>query len=598
MPIARRCAAGIVVLAVMLGLAVQARAQALKHLPADSVVVFKLNNPEAVSEKLGAMAQKLGLANLDPALADPLSAVKKQFNLQQGFDQKGEVAVAMLMPPDGEDEPRFMALFPVSDYQAFLKNFANVKAEGELSSFTMPGEEEPIFSANWGNFAAISPWKDLLAKKPEGIEVAGLPARQLQDNHFVVYVNAKYLGAKFLPQFQQMRPAILAQMEAELGADKNFNQKFTPVMKSLVDRFFAFAELALKEGQAATFGLTLTNEGINMTAVGDFVADGYMVKAMGALKSGNAPLVAGLPNRKYFAWGGVAMDPQAMASLVEDMVAPVRAELAKVEEAKPFMPMFDTARTMVEAMDSMAFGYVVPEGQPGQVSMLQQVAVTTGNARKIAELNRQYLQGSGELMKSLMGTGNANMAVTMNVQPNAKQVDGVSMDTFSMQFKMDPNDPAAAQAQMMMNMMYGPNGMSGFMGAVDERTYLAVVGGDEQLLTQSVASAKSKDAGLMGAAHIQAVSGQLPPQRGAVMFLALDNVIAEVVKFAGMMGAQIPLRLPPDLPPVGMSIGTEGSSVRVDAHISTTLIENLVSAGIQMQMMMQQQRQRPPQGGL
>jgi len=48
----------------------------------------------------------------------------------------------------------------------------------------------------------------------------------------------------------------------------------------------------------------------------------------------------------------------------------------------------------------------------------------------------------------------------------------------------------------------------------------------------------------------------------------------------------MPLKLPQDMPPVGVTVGTEGSAMRIDTHISTELIENLVSAGLQAAMMM------------
>src|SRR5687767_4993690 len=79
---------------VVLTLSPIARAQALKNLPADALVVLKLNKPDAVSKKIGAMAQRLGLAQMEASFADPLGALKKQLNLNDSFDANGEVAIA------------------------------------------------------------------------------------------------------------------------------------------------------------------------------------------------------------------------------------------------------------------------------------------------------------------------------------------------------------------------------------------------------------------------------------------------------------------------------------------------------------------------
>src|SRR5882672_6449248 len=177
MKVLRRATVAIVVLSMFLCSAV--RAQGLKQLPANPLLVIKMNNPEGISEKLAAWSQKLGLANFDPAFGDPLGALKKQLNIKDGLDGKGEVVIGIYDAPQPTDEPLVVALLPVTDYKAFLANLANLKTEGEVSSFTLPDEQEPFYTANWGKFAAVTPTKDLLTKKPEGVEVSGAASKQL-----------------------------------------------------------------------------------------------------------------------------------------------------------------------------------------------------------------------------------------------------------------------------------------------------------------------------------------------------------------------------------------------------------------------------------
>ena len=50
-----------------------------------------------------------------------------------------------------------VVLVPVTDYKTFATSLPNAKAEGELTSFTMGGNPQPGYVANWGKFAAISP---------------------------------------------------------------------------------------------------------------------------------------------------------------------------------------------------------------------------------------------------------------------------------------------------------------------------------------------------------------------------------------------------------------------------------------------------------
>jgi hypothetical protein len=47
------------------------------------------------------------------------------------------------------------------------------------------------------------------------------------------------------------------------------------------------------------------------------------------------------------------------------------------------------------------------------------------------------------------------------------------------------------------------------------------------------------------------------------------------------------VKLPPDMPPIGITMGTEGSAGRLDVHISADLLQQLISTGMQIMMMRQ-----------
>src|SRR5688572_13149544 len=99
----RRVTVALVALMMLLCSAI-AQAQGLKQLPANPLVVIRMNNPDGISKKLSDWSQKLGLANFDPAFGDPLGALKKQLNIKEGLDGKGEVLVGIYEPQPG-DEP-------------------------------------------------------------------------------------------------------------------------------------------------------------------------------------------------------------------------------------------------------------------------------------------------------------------------------------------------------------------------------------------------------------------------------------------------------------------------------------------------------------
>src|SRR4029079_3395044 len=107
------------------------RAQVLQQVPGDSLVVFKVNNLKAGSDKFAKLAQDLGLAAMSPELADPLGALQAKLHVQQGLKTDGEMAIVFVDPAvvNGDNEKAMLVLLPVSDYKAFLGNWADAKTE-------------------------------------------------------------------------------------------------------------------------------------------------------------------------------------------------------------------------------------------------------------------------------------------------------------------------------------------------------------------------------------------------------------------------------------------------------------------------------------
>jgi hypothetical protein len=173
------------------------------------------------------------------------------------------------------------------------------------------------------------------------------------------------------------------------------------------------------------------------------------------------------------------------------------------------------------------------------------------------------------------------------VTPDAKTVDGVSLDSFQVTTNADPNDPKAAQAQQMMKMMYGPNGVSGVMGAVDAKTFVLVECGTDKLISEAIAAAKNPQDQLSTLPGVKMVSAHLPEKRVMEYYVQMDQIVSSAVRYAAGFGFPVKLRLPPNLPPIGVSAATDGPAYRIDSFVPSTLIESLVAAGIEAYTNMQ-----------
>ena len=115
-------------------------------------------------------------------------------------------------------------------------------------------------------------------------------------------------------------------------------------------------------------------------------------------------------------------------------------------------------------------------------------------------------------------------------------MDGVQLQTFTTKLEVDENDPKGMQDQQMLAMLYGPNGMTGSFGAIDDKTFIAAQGASDELLKEAIEAAKSKNDSLSMSAGVKAVNAQLPKENFAVYYVALDNIVSSAAKYAKVLG--------------------------------------------------------------
>ena len=288
--------------------------------------------------------------------------------------------------------------------------------------------------------------------------------------------------------------------------------------------------------------------------------------------------LAGLPDRKYFAFGGF-MVSKGMSQLINDMMQPmVQAQGANKGQGVAqgdAKALLDGMKQIMDNTKSMAIGYTTPTGALGADSLVQAITVVKGNAKAVAEGERKVLQNMGTWLQAMpQAPGGPQMSFEM--LPDTKTAGGVKFEQFrfNMELGNAQNNPQAAQMQQAMSIIYGPNGLTGSMGVVNDNTLLIVQGGTDKLLTDAVAGAKAGQDVLSKRAA--AVKGEMPKQ-----------IIITGMKYAQGMGVQVKMQLPPNLPPIGISAASEGTAIRVDGHVPTSTVQSVVAGVTQVIMQMQ-----------
>lgn len=563
-----------------------ARAQVLEQVPPDAMVVIKVGNLKAVSDKVAKFGSALGLDAMVPQLADPLAALQEGMQISQGLDPAGELAFVFMKPAEGaEPDQSMVVLVPTSDYKTFLGNFQDVKTAGAVSTFTPEGGKE-VHVANWGKYAAVAPSKALLARKPaRGLKLSGLAAKQSKERDAFLFVNIPVIKDMVLPQLTAARAEAMEGIEQEVGGNEDAKE-FTGVIKAAVGQLMNSAEGFLNDATAASISLHLSDEGISMTAMAEFKPESDLGGIAKQLKNTDQPLLAGLPtaNRKYFAFGGMVNDPEVSAKLMGDFLDPISKELAGTESGKGVADAIEAAKQSFGSTKSIAFGYPAPTGAIGADSIVQSVMVVQGDSKSLHDAQKKMLQSIADVMKLVPQEGGE---FGYEHAPAAETVGSLKLDRYSYTMTPDENNPQAAQAQQMMALVYGPNGMSGVFGAIDNDTYLVVQGGTDKLLADAVKAAQDPKDTLSADPGVKMVAAHLPKSRIGVEYIKLDNIITAGVKYAQGFNVPIKMQLPPNLPPIGASVASEGSAIRIDGFIPTQLVQSIVAAGMQTFMQMQ-----------
>lgn len=574
--------------AVMLLAGNLARAGVLDQVPGETLFVIKVSNLKGTSDKFARFATDLGVAAMVPPLQDPLGALKEQIGISNGLNEAGELAIAFLDPAaagDAGPDESVLLLIPVSDYDAFVKNFADAKTEGDISEITTPNSGAPSYVMKWGEYAALTPAKSLLSIKPTGLKVSGVAAKETGKD-LVFFANMPNIRGKLQPMLAEGRESLLSEMEGELQNEPEL-AKFAPVLKALVGRMLDVADTFLRDANAATIAINFVPEGLNTSVVAEFDQGSYLGKYVAGSKNTSESLTKNLPAGKYMMFGGSVGDPEQTAALLNDLAGPVLEELRKVggDQAAEIDKMYANLLAYVKAAKAQSFGLTAPQGEVGTAALIQGFSVYEGDA---AAMKKAYMDMTAGQEKLMTAFGLPADQFKYTVTPNAKTVGGVSFDQVVSSMKFDPNDPSSAQAEQMMKFMYGPNGMTFNIGLLDNDTLVQSFGlPDEQLAAVIEAARKGEDP--IGALPgVKAVNAQLPSSRAAAIYIPVDEVVNTGLNVAKQFGFGVNVQMQPDLPPIGASIATEGTALRIDGHAPTQLISQLIAAGFQIGMQMNQ----------
>jgi hypothetical protein len=606
MKLAKTCAA--IVLTLVLFCSSAAHAQAMKLIPGNALIVYKVSDLEATSKKIGDLCGAMGLTAMNPDLADPLGTWCKQKGINAGLNRSGDLAVALLDPTavGGDMSNSPMIIVPVSDYAAFLGNFPGASTQGDISTVHFNGpDSRPVYMVHWGDYAVASPFQATVAQQPTtSLEIGALAQKELDTKDFVVFANVKALRMMATPQIEKFRLTAAQQIDQQAASGQKLGtmdmSKIAPVAKVAVNQILNLAEEFLNDMDDATVSANIGTDGIGETMIMDFLPDSKLGKLVAQSKMTDESLLSGLPDGKYLVYGGSVSNPEQSTQLLSDFVDPIEQAISGLgPDFSSFSDAIDAFKSLMQSQTGERFGLIAPMGTLGQDPLLQAIAINPGDSKTMLNATHKMTDAYQAAMKQL---GLDQQAGTTTVTAAAKTVDGVTFDEFQTVLNMNGQTPQQMQAMQFMMFLYGPNGPTKYVGAVNDQALLTFMGVSDPTVTATIEAIKSNDDPLARNQTLKTVNAQLPTQRLSVIYVPLDQWATTGLNYAKQFASMdMGVKIPEDLPPLGMAFSADGAALRVDAYLPSQLVQNLTQAGLQVFMAMHGPPnpggQPPQQGG-
>jgi len=575
-------AGAVLAMLAIIAAATPAAAQVMKQVPKDAAVVVKVNNLQQTAEKLKDMSQKLGLGDVNPVIADPLGFLKEQAKIKAGLKEDGEAALVIFRPA-GFGPPGMIGLIPVSDYKAFIANWGEPAKEGDLDVVSTP-LQMPLYAMRWGDYAAVTPSKELLGKE-RGLDIAPAVSRVLAERDLSVFINLKELRPLVLPQLAKIRDMI-ANMQPPQG---NANQ--VAFQQAMIRQVFAIYEKFFRETDSAIFAANLAKGGLVGTMMAEFAPDSGLAKMLQGDKNTDADLLRGLPDGKYMVLGGWSQGGRGLSAFIEEFYAPALKALPMPEaDAQKLSQALEAMKTQLGTMTGGAFGMLLPTAdQVKESGAIHGLGVIWGDAKTMLEAQRK----ANEAQEIIQKVSSGGLEVKVSVKPDARSIDGVSLDQTSIEFGPPGDQPMAQQQAKLIRMLMGGK-MISESGVVSDKAMISAVNVSDQQVQGLIAAVRQ---GLSPGSNLEAIkaaSTDLPKQRVAEVYI-YGGQIAQLVAAVSEQNAPEALA---NMPPIGITVGVDGNAVRIDAQVPTEMIKSLVDLGKSMGGRMAPRPGRRPRGQL
>lgn len=488
-----------------------------------------------------------------------------------GINLGGSMAGVLQFQPNQED-PDMLLLLPVSDFAAITQG---QEAVNGVNEFPM-GDQTMYLRDLGGGYAVMGEVAELVRSydgasgnlKAHGDALGRAGGRVADHNDIFIYVN--------VPQFHDQIDMAMAQMEeqAEMvammgGAEaaQGFDQMVS-ALKSITNDALSFSagmSFDQNAGVSFDFGLQFKNE--SSTA-------GYLSNNGNAEKYFN-----NVPNMDYFFAASYDMSGAGIQKFMGEYM-----EMVKKMDASGMIAGMD-----MNALLSGLKGGVQVMGASdnimGGLFTNSYYYAEVENPGAYVDSMRTMYESMDEQMEQMKQAG---VTAHGEVAKDATQINGVNAYAYSFTMDMTQmqgmNGGMGANPAMIMQMMFGGNGPSGYLAPVGDNGLVMTMSQSPELLTKAVSCAKGKDT-MASVAAMKQTRDMLPDNRVMELYVAADHLANTAGPMAMMFGLIPEFEPIESLPPIGMGLTADGGGMLFRTVIPIQTISKTMSVMNDMQEM-------------
>jgi hypothetical protein len=565
------------------------------------------------------LTQRFGI----PLPPDLVGFAARNLGITKGLDAAGSAALVVLkIAPDQMQTagpPPMVLLLPTNDPAGMLSNFSSGDKDAsgiqEVTLESMGGAKGyiAVVDNKWMAFthdrAALETYMKRTGETLDkhvaslgGAASGAAAAKVFENNDLVLWWNVPALEPLLTPVIDRTQDQMAGIMDMA-NMTMHRDASAAAMQKVMIGLYFDAFRAVLRDAQGAMTTLRLNDAGVSLGNVAVMKEGSESAKVVSAQKPAGPLSLDGLPGGGFLFAMSAHMNGAALQDTAGRIANEVLADPAVAQS--PNLPALKRAvenvRILVGLIEGGRAVMLDPpaNGAAGEgLVRMAGVIDTTDSAKYMQAVMAQYQDK--EQMNAIMGMSSPEIQMNQTVSPDAQTVKGLKLTKVEVTYSLreetadKPLPPGSDQALAMIKKMYGDKGMTVYIGALDPKPVVMVMGGDQASLEAAITAAQSKSGDLAATPGIAGAKSELVPNTVAVAYLPVGKwmgLFGQLVstQMQAMGGAMPPgvldaLGSAKEAPPAVVSAGVTGTMFQYEFHAPVATISAIIDAAVKAKM--------------